>query len=132
MQKYLLLHQKKKVLAMLRYAICFGLQLIESIDFISRVQLVAHICFLDMELMKIEDYYRFCLPINIDVNAQSVFSTVEYYFCEHDVTWSKRKTVYTDGARATVGVRNGIVALIKQVKPYRLVNKEKNLTTCSS
>ena len=43
------------------------------------------------------------------------------------MTWLKRKTVYTDGARATVGVRNGVVALIKQITPYKLVNEE---TTC--
>ena len=31
--------------------------------------------------------------------------------------WSKCKSVSIDGAQAMVGVRNGIVALIKQVAP---------------
>ena len=56
--------------------------------------------------------------------------------------WSKCKSVSTDGARAMVGVRSGVVALIKQVAPEvvsihcilhrkalvakKLVNEEKN------
>ena len=31
--------------------------------------------------------------------------------------WLKCKTVSIDGARVTVGIRNGVVALIKQVAP---------------
>jgi len=33
------------------------------------------------------------------------------------VTWLKCKTVPMDGARAMVGIRNDVVALIKQVAP---------------
>ena len=64
---------KEIVLAMLCYATCSGLQLIKLIDFIGQAQLVVHARFSDMELIKIVDHYRFCLPIGIDINAQSVF-----------------------------------------------------------
>ena len=67
--------------------------------------------------MKIVDHYLFCLPIGIDTTALSVFSKLDNYFSEHEVMWSKCKSVSTDCSRAMVGIRSGAVALIKQVAP---------------
>ena len=53
--------------------------------------------------------------IGIDTSALSVFSKVDNYFSEHKVMWFKCKSMSTDGAWAMVGVRSGVVALIKQV-----------------
>ena len=59
--------------------------------------------------MKIVDHYLFRLPIGIDATALSVFSKVDNYFLKHKVMWSKCKSVFTDGARAMVGVRTGLL-----------------------
>ena len=108
---------KEIVLAKLRLATCFGLQLDETTDITSKAQLIVYVCFPSTERMKIVDHYLFCLPIDIDTTALSVFSKLDNYFLEHEVMWSKRNSVSTDGAPAMVGVRSGIVALIKQVAP---------------
>ena len=108
---------KEIVLAKLRLAPCFGLQLDETTDITSRAQLIVYVCFPDTERMKIVDHSPFCLLVGIDTTALSVFSKVDNYFSEHEVMWSKCKSVSTDGVRAMVGVRSGIVVLIKQVAP---------------
>ena len=108
---------KEIVLAKLRLAPCFGLQLDETTDITSKAQLIAYVRFPSIERMKIVDHYLFCFPIGIETTALSVFSKLDNYFSEHEVMWSKCKSVSTDGARAMVGVRNGVVALIKQVAP---------------
>ena len=108
---------KEIVLAKLRLAPCFGLQLDETTDITIKAQLIVYVRFPSKERMKIVDHYLFCLLIGIDTTALSVFSKLDNYFSEHEVMWSKCKSVSTDGARAMVGVRSGVVALIKQVGP---------------
>ena len=105
------------VLAKLCLTPCFGLQLDETTDITGKAQLIVYARFLDMERMKIVDHYMFCLPIGIDTTALSVFSKVDNYFSEHEVMQSKCKSVSTDSARTVVGVRSGVIALIKQVAP---------------
>ena len=104
---------KEIVLAKLRLAPCFGLQLDETTDITSKAQLIVYVRFPSTERMKIVDHYLFCLPIGID----TLFSKLDNYFSEHEVMWSKCKSVSTNGARAMVGFRNGVVGLIKQVAP---------------
>ena len=106
---------KEIVLAKLRLAPCFELQLDETTDITSKAQLIVYVRFPSTERMKIVDHYLFCLPIGIDTTALSLFSKLDNYFSENEVMWSKCKSVSTDGARAMVGVRNGVVALIRQV-----------------
>ena len=77
--------------------------------------MIVYVRFPSTERMKIVDHYLFCLLIGIDTTALSVFSKSDNYFSEHEVMWSKCKSVSTDGARAMVGVRSGVVALITQV-----------------
>ena len=108
---------KEIVLAKLRLAPCFGLQLDETTDITGKAQLIVYVRFPSTERMKIVDHYLFCLPIGIDTTALSVFSKLDNYFSEHEVMWSKCKSVSTDGPRAMVGVRSRVVALIKQVAP---------------
>ena len=76
---------KEIVLAKLRLAPCFGLQLDETTDFTSKAQLIVYVCFPDTERMQIVDHYLFYLPIGIDTTALSVFSKVDNYFSEHEV-----------------------------------------------
>ena len=108
---------KEIVLAKLRLAPCFGLQLDEATDISNKAQLIVYVRFPSIERMKIVDRYLFCFPISIETTALSVFSKLDNYFSEHEVMLSKFNSVSTDGARAMVGVRSGVVALIKQVTP---------------
>ena len=108
---------KEIVLAKLRLAPWFGLQLDETTDITSKAQLIVYVRFPSTERMKIVDHYLFCLAIGIDTTALSVFPKLDNYFSEHEVMWSKCKSVSTDGARAMVGVRSRVVDLIKQVAP---------------
>jgi len=61
--------------------------------------------------------YLFYLPAGIDTTAASIFAKLANNFSERGVTWLKCKTVPIDGASVMVGIRNGVVALIKQVAP---------------
>ena len=76
---------KEIVLAKIRLAPCFGLQLDETTDITSEVQLIVYIRFPDTERVKIVDHHLFCLSIGIDTTALSVFSKVDNYFSEHEV-----------------------------------------------
>ena len=78
---------------------------------------MVYVRFPDMKRMKIVDHYMFCLPIGIDTTALSVFSKADNYFSEHEVMWSKCKSVATDRVRAMVEVHSGVVALLKQAAP---------------
>ena len=133
---------KEIVLAKLRNAPCFGLQLDETTDITSQAQLIVYVRFTDTERKKLADHYLFRLPVGVDTTALSIFSKQDNYFSHQEVMWSKCKAVSTDGARAMIGVRNGVVALIKQVAPEvvnihciirrealvakKLVNQERN------
>ena len=99
---------KEIVLAKLLLAPFFGLQLDEMTYITSKAQLIVYVRFPNTERMKIVDHYLFCLPIGIDTTALSKFSKLDNYFSEHEVMWSKCKSVSTDGARAMVGVRSGV------------------------
>ena len=57
---------KKIVLAKLRLAPCFGLQLDETTDITCKARLIVYVRFPDTERVKIVDHYLFCLPIGID------------------------------------------------------------------
>ena len=52
---------KEIVPAKLHLVPCFELQLDETIDIISKAQLIVYVCFLHTERMKIVDHYLFCL-----------------------------------------------------------------------
>ena len=133
---------KEIVLPKLRNAPYFGLQLDETTDITSQTQLIVYDRFPDTERKKVVDHYLLCLPVGVDTTASSIFAKVGNYFSDHEVIWSKCKAVSTDGARAMIGVHNGVVALIKQVAPEvvnihciihrealiakKLVNQERN------
>ena len=117
MQETIAASPKEIVLAKLCFAPCFRLRFDETTDITSKAQLIVYVRFPDTECMKIVDHYLFCLPIGIDTTALSMFSKVDNYFSEHEVMWSKCKSVSTDGSQAMVGVCSGVVALIKQVVP---------------
>ena len=76
---------KEIVVAKLRLAPCFWLQLDVTTDVTSKAQLIVYVRFPDAERMKIEDHYLFCLPTGINTTALSVFSKVDIYFSEHEV-----------------------------------------------
>ena len=108
---------KEIVLAKLRLAPCFGLQLDETTDISSKAQLIVYVRFPSIERMKIVDYNLFCFSIGRETTALSVFSKLDNYFSQHEVMLSKCNSVSTDGARALVRVCSGVVALIKQITP---------------
>ena len=108
---------KEIVLAKLCRAPCFGLQLDKTTDITNQAQLIVYVRFPNTERKKLADHYLFCLPIGVDTTALRIFSKVGNCFSDYEVMWSKCKAVSTDGARAMIGVRNGVVAFIKQVAP---------------
>jgi len=57
------------------------------------------------------------LPLSDITGADNFSEKLADNFSEYGVTWLKCKTESIDGARAMVGIRNGVVALIKQVAP---------------
>jgi len=122
---------KKTLSANICDAHCFDIQFDEKTDLANdfplhwQAQLISYVRFPDKESMKVVDHqtYLFCLPTGTDTTAASIFAKFAENFSEHGVTWLKCKIVSIDGARTMIGIRNGVVELIKQVSP-EIVNNQ--------
>jgi len=63
--------------------------------------------------MKVVYHYLFYLPTGTATTAASIFAKLAINFSEHGARKLKCKAVSMDGARAMVGIRNGVITLMK-------------------
>jgi len=57
------------------------------------------------------------LPLSDTMGTDNFSGKLSDNFSEYGVTWLKCKTASIGGAKVMVGIRNGVVALVKQVAP---------------
>ena len=93
----------------------FGLQLDESTDVSHTSQLLAFVRYATST--EIIEEFLFCEPLKTTTRAIDIFTILDDFFQKHDLQWSKLGSICTDGCRAMMGSKSGLVALIKQKRP---------------
>ena len=84
-------------------------QLDEIIGISHGVQLIAHCRFADEEAKPIVKHYFRCLKLGVGATAQTILDRLNQFFEEHDLDWTKRKSITTDGAAAMQDSTNGVI-----------------------
>ena len=81
----------------------FGIQLDESTDISSESQLILFGRYPDVEANRIVEHYLFCQPVGEKATSEAIFNTMNEFFEQEGLDWSKCKAVTTDGAAAMQG-----------------------------
>jgi hypothetical protein len=92
-----------------------ALQLDESTDVSGLAVLLVFVRYIHAD--RVEENMLMCHPLDTHTTALSIFEAMDNYYTGHDIPWAKCIDVCTDGARAMVGVLNGLAALIKKQCP---------------
>ncbi|XP_042559411.1 zinc finger BED domain-containing protein 5-like [Clupea harengus] len=93
----------------------FALQLDESTDVSDEAQLLAFVRFVDQDEMQEE--FLFCKQLPGRATSSEIFRAIDDFFHEHHIPWPKCVALCTDGARATCGLKSGLIALVKDAAP---------------
>uniref|UniRef100_K7G2A6 DUF4371 domain-containing protein n=1 Tax=Pelodiscus sinensis TaxID=13735 RepID=K7G2A6_PELSI len=89
----------------------FALQADESIDIISKAQLLAFIQFEKME------NYCCCKELPETTEGQDIFNILSSYLEPYGLSWSQCIGICTDGAPSMIGSIKGFVTLVKEKNP---------------
>lgn len=108
---------KEQLIAKLRLASSFGIQLDETTDIGGEAQLIVYCRFPGLEEKTMVEHYLCCLQLGVETTANSIFQKLNGFFVKESIDWSKCKSVTTDGAKAMVGAINGVVRKIQDVSP---------------
>ena len=106
-----------KQIIKLKTSPAYGLQLDETTDISDEQQLIVYCRFLDAKVKNIVEHCLCCVKDGVSATAQSIFDKLHEFIVEHDLDWTKCKSVTTDGAAAMRGRKNGVVQKIKKVSP---------------
>lgn len=106
---------KNKLLLYLKDCNFFALQIDESTDITNMVQLMVFIRF-DRNDEIIEEFL-FCKPLQTHTTSEIIFTTINEYFIEINLPWSKCVGFCSDGARAMTGRLSGVATRIKKSYP---------------
>ena len=68
------------------------------------------------------EHYLCCVKVGVSTTAQSMFDKWNGFLEEHDLDWTKYKSVTNDGAAAMQGCTNGVIQKIKKVSPNCVSN----------
>ena len=108
---------KDQLIIAIKKSVLFAIQLDESIDVGSDLQLMLYVryraeCWIGEEML-------FCMPLETTIRGLDIFSMVDKFFTSPDVDlhWTDCVAVSTDGAPAMVGIHRGFVALVKRENP---------------
>ncbi|KAE8737121.1 hypothetical protein FOCC_FOCC017419 [Frankliniella occidentalis] len=96
----------------------YALQLDESTDTEAKAQVMCLVryCSVDDNGKKIiEEDFLFCLPIDGNANAASIFGLLDSYLSENKVMWSNCVGICTDGAPVMLGAKSGFKGLVLRV-----------------
>ena len=107
----------KQLVVKLKKSPAYGLQLDETTDISDDQQLIVYCRFVDAEAKTTVEHYLCCVKVGVSATAQSMFDKLNEFIEEHDLDWTKCKSVATDGAAAMQDCTNGVVKKIKKVSP---------------
>ena len=108
---------KQQLIAKLKEAPCFALQLDETADIKHDAQLIVYCRFPDKSVKKIVEHFLFCLPVGVQTTGEFIFSKLDEFFLNENLSWQNCVAVTTDGAAAMTGKHRGATALIKLRSP---------------
>ena len=106
---------ESQVIASIKEAKCFAIQLHESTDITGKAQLLTFIRFVCNE--DIIEQFLFCKPLPETTRGQDIFEVVDNYFTSNDLSWKSCISICTDGAPSMSGRLKGFIALAKQKNP---------------
>ena len=75
--------------------------------------MIVYCRFADEEAKTIVEHYLCCLKVGVSTTAQAIFDRLNQFFEEHDLDWTKCKSVTTDGAAAMQDSTNEVIRKIK-------------------
>ena len=93
----------------------YGLQLDESTDIERRAQLLVYIRIPDTDSYNIVNEYLCCLDLEVNTSAEQVFSKLNEFMTEKQITWGKCCFLNTYGAAVMTGRFSGVVTRVKAV-----------------
>nr|XP_034997000.1 zinc finger BED domain-containing protein 5-like [Zootoca vivipara] len=105
---------EETLLARLRMSDMYALQLDESTDISNKAIMLVFARFL-WEDQVFEDFLFSCELLH--TKADDIFTALNNYLNEHDVTWKKCVGLSTDGAKAMAGNKTGLQTRVKAVAP---------------
>ena len=91
------------------------MQLDEITNISDEVQLIVYCRFADEEAKTIVEHYLCCRKVGVSATAPAIFDRLNQFFEEHDLHWTKCKSVATDGAAAMQDSTNEVIRKIKNV-----------------
>lgn len=105
----------QKLVKNIRESPFYALQLDESTDIANLSNLLAFVRYVHNG--ELQEDFLFCKPLPAQSTAQAIFDILNAFIVSNGIDWSKCVGLSTDGARAMVGHRNGVVARVKTAAP---------------
>uniref|UniRef100_A0A3B1IGP9 Uncharacterized protein n=1 Tax=Astyanax mexicanus TaxID=7994 RepID=A0A3B1IGP9_ASTMX len=93
----------------------YAIQLDESTDIANLSNLLAFVRY--EHNREIFEDILFCKPLPTKTTAEAIFDVLNALIVSNGIEWSKCVGVSTDGARAMMGQRSGVIASVKAVAP---------------
>ncbi|KAG6932310.1 zinc finger BED-type containing 5 [Chelydra serpentina] len=106
---------KRQLLSRVQKSCYYALQADESTDIVNLANLLL---FVRYELNnEVHDDILFCQPIPIHTTGKVIFKVIDDFIKNNYLDWSRCVGISTDGARAMIGSKKGVVAHIQAVAP---------------
>ena len=88
----------KQLVIKVKKSPAYGLQLDETTDILDDAQMIFYCRFVDAEAKTTVEHYLCCVEVCDSATTQSMFDKLNEFLEEHDLDWTKCKSVTTDGA----------------------------------
>ncbi|KAG6924354.1 zinc finger BED-type containing 5 [Chelydra serpentina] len=106
---------KQQLLSRVQKSCYYALQADESTDIVNLANILL---FVRYELNnEVHNDILFCQPIPIHTTGEAIFKVIDDFIKNYDLDWSRCVGISTDGTRAMIGSKKGVVARIQAVVP---------------